>query len=134
VILDYTHFMIRGTRWTPGLVFVLAIKLGTFNATTEADWTVNFELKPKGVVLINTHGSEIGTASGKPRTLKGKWKQTGNAIEIKYGKFHDRLALQRRCSDWKKYPCFKYEKTLTGSREKSPLNVNYPYINWAWKN
>ena len=121
----------------PPILAAEPMSRGTFSAATEADWGAAFELKDSGVVVVTPHFEDDPDA--KPRkvrrakTITGTWREADGGIELMFGKFKDRFVLQNPCRDWKDYPCFRYQKSLVSTKQKSPLNLNYAYINWDWK-
>lgn len=115
------------------------IKLGIFSLATEAGWGASFELKDDGtaVVMPPYDGErEDGSMDPKPKMehLKASWKEVKGGIEIAYLHRRDRFRLERECKDWEEYRCFRYEKSVEGSDDKSLLKFDRPYVNWTWKN
>lgn len=116
------------------------IKLGEFWLAIEAGWTSGFELRKDGKATItpefeNENGSEDDVTippPAPPKRVEGRWMQAGETIEISFEKYRDQFRLQKGCGGYKNLYCFKYVKSLSSSKEKSPLNHEQPYINWDW--
>lgn len=111
------------------------IKLGTYSLATESDWGASFELKDKGKLsVIPWFSSGEGGKPEQKKAISGAWKEVGGRVELTFSNFKDQLKLDTNCGVFKEYYCFRYEKSLSESKEKSPLNEDYPFINWEWKN
>lgn len=112
------------------------VKLGTYSMATESDWGAAFTLKAKGVAVV-TPWFWSGEGIVKPEQKKdvvGSWKETEDGVELAFSNFKDRFKFEKECEDWRDYPCLRYQKSLASTKEKSPLNEQYPFINWSLKN
>jgi hypothetical protein len=109
------------------------IKLGTFSP--EDSQGIAFELKKDGVAVVLTGIVEDeGMGAEKPKRTTGSWRVTDSGIEISFSKFHDRFKLEKECVESRDYYCFRHEKSPGGDGTGSPLSVDYPFMNWSWKN
>jgi hypothetical protein len=106
--------------------------LGTYSAFTEADWTVAFDLKSGGKAVVITESSYEYDSKGKrvdsKKTVDGSWEFKHPVLILTYDGFRDKFVQSNSCHE--KKPCFKYDSPVESKSGKSPLNVNYEFINW----
>lgn len=107
------------------------LPLGTYSGFSESHSTVAFELMKDGKALITT---EFYDGEGDKKKVidkkeKGSWTYKEPTLTVTFGKYKDHFKKGTNC--YENRPCFKFDSSE--SKEKSPLDVTYEFVNWDAK-
>ncbi len=105
--------------------------IGTYSGFSETHSTVAFKLMEDGQALVTTdfYDGEGDKRKVIVKRVKGSWTYKEPMLTITFGKHTDYFKKRTDC--YESRPCFRFDKSI--AKEKSPLNVEYEFVNWDAK-
>jgi len=83
----------------------------------------------KALITTDFYDGEGNKKKVIDKKIKGSWTYQDPTLTVKFGKHKDHFKKGTDC--YENRPCFKFDKSE--SKEKSPLNVEYEFVNWDTK-